>query len=146
MIDLPLSPFWAFSLVEKSIRYVESMRAWSSNPPPATKISFDSTFSENSATIRIVSFGWGAKLSIVHTALQQNPCHRTASGLPVVPQRQSSQVPRSRLPGTNLLDEWIGDLELIAEVVASQLAKITCPTGREYIENRFQRQSASPGR
>jgi len=34
----------------------------------------------------------------------------------------------SRLPGTNLLDEWIGDLPLIAEVVASQLAKITCPT------------------
>ena len=34
-----------------------------------------------------------------------------------------------RLPGTNLLDEWIGDLPLIAEVVASQLAKITCPTG-----------------
>jgi hypothetical protein len=29
------------------------------------------------------------------------------------------------LPGTNLLDEWIGDLPLIAEVVASQLAKIT---------------------
>jgi hypothetical protein len=51
----------------------------------------------------------------------------------------------SRLPGTNLLDEWIGDLPLIAEVVASQLAKITCPTGRQYIENRFQRQSASPG-
>jgi len=51
----------------------------------------------------------------------------------------------SGLPGTNLLDEWIGDLPLIAEVVASQLAKITCPTGRQYIENRFQRQSASPG-
>jgi hypothetical protein len=34
-----------------------------------------------------------------------------------------------RLPGTNLLDESIGDLPLIAEVVASQLAKITCPTG-----------------
>src|SRR4029077_12817891 len=51
----------------------------------------------------------------------------------------------SRLPGTNLLDEWIGDLPLIAEVVASQLAKITCPTGRQYIESRFQRQSASPG-
>src|SRR6266446_4723352 len=51
----------------------------------------------------------------------------------------------SRLPGTNLLDEWIGDLPLIAEVVAGQLAKITCPTGRQYIENRFQRQSASPG-
>src|SRR5712664_1890048 len=50
-----------------------------------------------------------------------------------------------RLPVTNLLDEWIGDLPLIAEVVASQLAKITCPTGRQYIENRFQRQSASPG-
>ncbi len=50
-----------------------------------------------------------------------------------------------RLPGTNLLDDWIGDLPLIAEVVASQLAKITCPTGRQYIENRFQRQSASPG-
>src|SRR6516164_549898 len=49
------------------------------------------------------------------------------------------------LPGTNLVDEWIGDLPLIAEVVASQLAKITCPTGRQYIENRFQRQSASPG-
>jgi len=29
--------------------------------------------------------------------------------------------------------------------VASQLAKITCPTGRQYIENRFQRQTASPG-
>jgi hypothetical protein len=29
----------------------------------------------------------------------------------------------SRLPGTNLLDEWIGDLPLIAEVVASQLAR-----------------------
>jgi hypothetical protein len=43
-----------------------------------------------------------------------------------------------------LLDEWIGDLPLIAEVVAGQLAKITCPTGRQYIENRFQRQSASP--
>lgn len=28
-----------------------------------------------------------------------------------------------------LLDEWIGDLPLVAEVVASQLAKITCPTG-----------------
>jgi hypothetical protein len=54
-------------------------------------------------------------------------------------------VNASRLPGTNLLDEWIGDLPLIAEVVASQLAKITCPTGRQYIENRFQRQSASPG-
>jgi hypothetical protein len=54
-------------------------------------------------------------------------------------------VTRSRLPGTNLLDEWIGDLPLIKEVVASQLAKITCPTGRQYIENRFQRQSASPG-
>src|SRR6516165_4927112 len=38
------------------------------------------------------------------------------------------------LPGTNLVDEWIGDLPLIAEVVASQLAKITCPTGRQYIE------------
>src|SRR5882672_1648738 len=50
-----------------------------------------------------------------------------------------------KLPGTNLLDEWIGDLPLIAEVVASQLAKITCSTGRQYIENRFQRQSASPG-
>src|ERR1700730_15729171 len=50
-----------------------------------------------------------------------------------------------KLPGTNLLDEWIGDLPLIPEVVASQLAKITCPTGRQYIENRFQRQSASPG-
>src|SRR2546425_10128981 len=37
----------------------------------------------------------------------------------------------SRLPGTNLLDEWIGDLPLIAEVVASQLAKIICPTGRQ---------------
>jgi hypothetical protein len=49
------------------------------------------------------------------------------------------------LSGTNLLDEWISDLPLIAEVVASQLAKITCPTGRQYIENRFQRQSASPG-
>jgi hypothetical protein len=49
------------------------------------------------------------------------------------------------LPGTNLLDEWIGDLPLIAELVASQLAKITCLTGRQYIENRFQRQSASPG-
>src|SRR6266478_4921263 len=36
-----------------------------------------------------------------------------------------------RLPGTNLLDEWIGDLPLIAEVVASQLAKIICPTGRQ---------------
>ena len=47
--------------------------------------------------------------------------------------------------GTNLLDEWIGDLPLIEEVVASQLAKITCATGRQYIENRFQRQSASPG-
>jgi hypothetical protein len=47
--------------------------------------------------------------------------------------------------GTNLLDEWIDDLPLIAEVVASQLAKITCPTGRQYIESRFQRQSASPG-
>ena len=42
-----------------------------------------------------------------------------------------------RLPGTNLLDEWIGDLPPIAEVVASQLAKITCPTGWQYIENRF---------
>src|ERR1700687_4196429 len=52
---------------------------------------------------------------------------------------------RCRLPGTNLLDEWIGDLPLIAEVVASQLAKITCPTGRQYIENKFQRQSAPPG-
>jgi hypothetical protein len=50
-----------------------------------------------------------------------------------------------REAGTNLLDEWIGDLPLIAEVVASQLAKITCPTGRQYIEDRFQRQSASPG-
>src|ERR1700720_2855178 len=50
-----------------------------------------------------------------------------------------------RLPGTNLLDEWIGDLPLIAEVVAIQFAKIACPTGRQYIENRFQRQSASPG-
>jgi hypothetical protein len=46
-------------------------------------------------------------------------------------------VSASRLPGTNRLDEWIGDLPLIAEVVASQLAKITCPTGRQYIENRF---------
>jgi hypothetical protein len=53
-------------------------------------------------------------------------------------------IQTSRLPGTNLLDEWIGDLPLIAEVIASQLAKITCPTGRQYIENRFQRQSASP--
>jgi len=41
---------------------------------------------------------------------------------------QSRSLP-TRLPGTNLLDEWIGDLPLIAEVVASQLAKITCPTG-----------------
>jgi hypothetical protein len=29
-----------------------------------------------------------------------------------------------------ILDEWIGDLPLIADAVASQLAKITCPTGR----------------
>src|SRR5262245_23185896 len=27
----------------------------------------------------------------------------------------------------------------------AKLAKITCPMGRQYIENRFQRQSASPG-
>ena len=69
-------------------------------------------------------------------------------GLPVIRQESrvsARSVPASRLPGTNLLDEWIGDLPLIAEVVASQLAKITCPTGRQYIENRFQRQSASPG-
>jgi|SRR5215469_10273734 len=57
---------------------------------------------------------------------------RIMEGLPVI--RQESGVsarsaPASRLPGTNLLDEWIGDLPLIAEVVASQLAKITCPTG-----------------
>jgi len=25
------------------------------------------------------------------------------------------------------------------------MAKITCTTGQQYIENRFQRQSASPG-
>jgi len=43
--------------------------------------------------------------------------------------RAESPVNTSRLPGTNLLDEWIGDLPLIEEVVASQLAKITCPTG-----------------
>ena len=35
----------------------------------------------------------------------------------------------SGLPGTNLLDEWIGDLLLVAGVVARQLEKITCPTG-----------------
>src|SRR5260370_41877762 len=61
------------------------------------------------------------------------------------PAVSDQSLERSRLPVTNLLDEWIGDLPLIAEVVASQLAKITCPTGRQYIENRFQRQSASPG-
>ena len=40
----------------------------------------------------------------------------------------SALLPLRRNP-PNLLDEWIGDLPLIAEVVASQLAKITCPTG-----------------
>jgi hypothetical protein len=30
-------------------------------------------------------------------------------------------------------------------VISSQLAKITCPTGRQYIDNRFERPSASPG-
>jgi hypothetical protein len=30
----------------------------------------------------------------------------------------------SRLPGTNLLDEWIGDLPVIAEVVASQFVLV----------------------
>jgi hypothetical protein len=53
-------------------------------------------------------------------------------GLPVIRQESrvsARSVPASRLPDTNLLDEWIGDLPLIAEVVASQLAKITCPTG-----------------
>jgi len=57
---------------------------------------------------------------------------------------RSESLNTCRLPGTNLLDEWI-DLPLTAEVVASQLAKITCPTDRQYIENRFQRQSAAPG-
>jgi hypothetical protein len=28
------------------------------------------------------------------------------------------------------LDEYIGDLSLVVKVVASQLAKITCPTSR----------------
>src|SRR5262245_3948700 len=37
MKDLPLSLFWAFWRVGKSLTYVASMRAWSSNPPPATK-------------------------------------------------------------------------------------------------------------
>jgi hypothetical protein len=46
MKDLPLSLFWAFWRVEKSITCVESMRAWSSNPPPATKSSiFSATYS-----------------------------------------------------------------------------------------------------
>jgi hypothetical protein len=70
-------------------------------------------------------------------------------GWQIAPDKRASSdrqsLARCRLPGTNLLDEWIGDLPLIAEVVASQLAKITCPTGWQYIENRFQRQSASPG-
>src|SRR5215510_2944377 len=57
------------------------------------------------------------------------------SCLPILQQVASVCSSRftSRLPGTNLLDEWIGDSPLIAEVVASQLAKITCPTGRQYI-------------
>ena len=65
----------------------------------------------------------------------------------LVIQSAFESIHTGRLPGTNLLDEWmwIGDLPLIAEVVASQMAKITCPTGRQYIENRVQRQSASPG-
>src|SRR6267143_1447859 len=62
-----------------------------------------------------------------------------------VPRERWTSKHKPTFPGTNLLDERIGDLPLIAEVVASQLAKITCPTGRQYIENRFQRQSASPG-
>jgi hypothetical protein len=45
------------------------------------------------------------------------------------PAVSDQSLERSRLPGTNLLDEWIGDLSLIAEDVAIQLAKITCPTG-----------------
>jgi len=40
-----------------------------------------------------------------------------------------------------LLDEWIGGLPLIAEVVASQLAKTTSERAWQYIENRFQRQA-----
>jgi hypothetical protein len=36
MKDLPLSPVWPFWPIGKSITYVESMRTWSSNPPPAT--------------------------------------------------------------------------------------------------------------
>jgi|SRR5579864_3565174 len=34
MKDLPLSPFWPFWLIGKSITYVESMRTWRTNPPP----------------------------------------------------------------------------------------------------------------
>src|SRR5579864_7025185 len=38
MKDLPLSPVWPFWPIGKSITYVESMRTWGSNPPPATNL------------------------------------------------------------------------------------------------------------
>ena len=38
--------------------------------------------------------------------------------------------------------ERVGDLQLIAKVARESTAKITCPTSRWRIENRFQRQSA----
>jgi hypothetical protein len=50
--------------------------------------------------------------------------------------RPSEPLHTGRLPGTILLDVWIGDLPLIAEVVANQLAKTTCPTVRQYIEHK----------
>jgi len=87
------------------------------------------------ATVSIIRFPRTGLLAHSNFRLARNPTIDIAN-------RQSRST--SRLPGTNLLDEWIGDLPLIAEVVASQLAKITCPTGRQYIQNRFQRQSASP--
>jgi hypothetical protein len=109
------------------------------------------------STAKPIAYGWTKRLNSHSQPLaricrkrQRLPSSRCIESAQTHRARVRSLLTRAfdttlRLPGTNLLDEWIGDLPLIAEVVASQLAKITCPTGRQYNENRFQRQSASPG-
>jgi len=88
--------------------------------------------------------GWSPDFKLTHYPVSRSG---PVSGNRVI---RPEPMPRAEITShkpasaTNLLDEWISDLPLIAEVVAGQLAKIACPAGRQYTENRFQRQSASP--
>jgi hypothetical protein len=84
-----------------------------------------------------------AKRRRIHEYLSFRAAVKTDAGTAAAAHTEESKVPVNRPELRNpeiswpaVFPECVGDLPLVAIVVAGQLATITCPTSRLYIENR----------